>query len=89
MPTSGQMPFRASGIQLELAADQPELIRVDEAAAILSVSHGTVRRWCDVGLLKCMRITSRGDRRLVRAEVEGLAKKLHENNGYTRNRHHA
>ncbi len=64
------------------AADHADLVRVEEAARILCVSSNTVRRWADARFLKTFRINSRGDRRLVKAEVQRLAEKLRDNNGY-------
>lgn len=54
----------------ERDAAKPELLTVRETARLLSVHANTVRSWTDAGLLSCLRINSRGDRRYQRHELE-------------------
>lgn len=47
------------------------LLSVSEAARVLGVSPGTVRRWSNSGTLACVRTPS-GHRRFRRADLERL-----------------
>jgi excisionase family DNA binding protein len=49
------------------------LVRVGEAARLLSVSEGTVRRWAKEGRLRVAARLSTGDRLFDRQEVERIA----------------
>ena len=44
-------------------------LRLAEAAETLGVSHNTLRRWSDAGVLRCYR-TSGGHRRYRRSDLE-------------------
>jgi diguanylate cyclase (GGDEF)-like protein/excisionase family DNA binding protein len=46
------------------------LLSVQGAAQLLGVHANTVRAWTDQGLLTCLRINSRGDRRYRREEID-------------------
>jgi diguanylate cyclase (GGDEF)-like protein/excisionase family DNA binding protein len=46
------------------------LLTVQGAALLLGVHANTVRAWTDQGLLTCLRINSRGDRRYRREEID-------------------
>jgi excisionase family DNA binding protein len=61
-------------------------LTTSEAAEMLHVHCNTLRRWSDTGLLRSYRISSRGDRRLLRTDVIFLQHKLMNNNGYLYNR---
>jgi excisionase family DNA binding protein len=39
------------------------MLTVKEVAGILGIHQNTVRRWSDMGLLRSLRISQRGDRR--------------------------
>ncbi|MCB1060652.1 MAG: helix-turn-helix domain-containing protein [Calditrichaeota bacterium] len=39
------------------------LLNIQQAAEMLGVSKNTIRRWCRIGILECIRINARGDRR--------------------------
>ena len=47
------------------------LMRLKEAAEKLGVCVKTVRRWCDTGRIKCVRLPS-GHRRIPEEEVEKI-----------------
>lgn len=56
-----------------IMADIPELITLKQAAKILKVHPGTLRRWDREGKLKAVRIGSRkgvGDRRYRKQDIE-------------------
>lgn len=48
-----------------------ELLGVGEAATLLNVSNGTIRRWSDSGALQAVR-TPGGQRRFRRSDVVAL-----------------
>jgi excisionase family DNA binding protein len=48
------------------------LLTVAQVARQLGLSGATVRRWCDAGLIGCIRVGVRQDRRIPRAEIERL-----------------
>ncbi|MDP3052273.1 MAG: helix-turn-helix domain-containing protein [bacterium] len=50
------------------------MLRPGEAAQLLGVHTNTIRRWADRGLLKVYIISSRGDRRFRRVELESFLK---------------
>lgn len=52
-----------------------------EAAQLLSVHENTLRRWCDRGIIKCLRISIRGERRVAESDVTALITQMHENHG--------
>jgi len=47
-----------------------ELLSIKQAAKILNVSPQTLRRWDDKGILKAVRIGTRGDRRYHKKDIE-------------------
>lgn len=49
-----------------------DLLTVRQAARLLGVHANTVRSWTDAGLLTCLRINTRGDRRYRRSEIESF-----------------
>jgi len=48
------------------------MLRAGEAAQLLGVHTNTVRRWSDQGILRAYLISTRGDRRFRRTEIEGF-----------------
>ncbi|HUP82746.1 MAG TPA: GAF domain-containing protein [Candidatus Limnocylindria bacterium] len=46
-----------------------QLLTVGDAARMLGVHANTVRSWTDQGVLTCLRINRRGDRRYARSEI--------------------
>lgn len=48
------------------------LLTIEEAAAYLSVSKTSLRRWTNQGVLACVRIGPRGERRFQREELDRL-----------------
>lgn len=57
------------------------MLKVSEVSQLLHIHSNTVRRWCDRGILRAYRITSRGDLRFRRAEVIRFMTKLKEYRG--------
>ncbi|HEY8135901.1 MAG TPA: GAF domain-containing protein [Candidatus Limnocylindrales bacterium] len=51
------------------ATSNTQLLTVSDAARMLGVHANTVRSWTDQGVLACLRINSRGDRRYARQEI--------------------
>ena len=51
------------------ATSNTQLLTVSDAARMLGVHSNTVRNWTDQGVLKCLRINRRGDRRYARKEI--------------------
>jgi len=49
-----------------------DLLTVGQVASWLNVHSNTVRRWVENGSLSAYRIGSRGDRRILRSELEQL-----------------
>lgn len=53
-------------------ATTADLITIAEGARLAGVHRNTVRSWCASGRLSSVRINRRGDRRIHRAEIQGL-----------------
>lgn len=51
------------------------LMTLDEAAEYLSVAKVSLRRWTTQGLLKCVRIGTRGDRRFRKSDLDAYIKR--------------
>jgi excisionase family DNA binding protein len=58
-------------VNSNLASDKI-MLRASEAAQLLGVHANTVRRWSDQEILKAYIISSRGDRRFRRTELESF-----------------
>jgi excisionase family DNA binding protein len=56
------------------------MLTVREVARLLHIHSNTVRRWADQGLIKAYRITSRGDRRFRKEDINDFLSDL--NNGF-------
>lgn len=54
------------------------MLSVAEVADMLHVHPSTLRRWSNAGLINSYRISSRGDRRYVLADVQDFVKKMNE-----------
>jgi excisionase family DNA binding protein len=48
------------------------MLTISDVARLLNVHINTVRRWSNQGILKSYRISSRGDRRFRREDVDGF-----------------
>jgi len=59
----------------------PAMLTVREVARLLNIHVNTVRRWGDRGILQSYRITSRGDRRFKREDIESFLDELNNNGG--------
>lgn len=57
------------------ALDSKLALRCGEAAELLGIHPNTLRKWANRGILKCFRITPRGDRRFRKQEVEAFLKR--------------
>ena len=55
------------------------LLTVGEVASLLHVHANTVRRWTDIGVLKSYRISSRGDRRFKREDINQFLNGMNNN----------
>lgn len=51
-------------------ADLPEYLTVPEVATLIRVSNLTIKRWCNKGKIKAIRINSRGDRRIAKSDLK-------------------
>ena len=59
-----------------MAKDKIKLIKIREAAEMLSVNPETLRRWDRSGKLKAIIISKRGDRRYREEDIEKFIQKL-------------
>jgi len=55
--------------------NKPRLLKIGEAAEMLSVNPETLRRWDRQGKLKAVIISKRGDRRYRKQDIENFIKK--------------
>jgi transcriptional repressor of dcmA and dcmR len=55
-----------------MKTQEPELLDIKQAAALLHVTETTLRRWTNSGRLACLRIGSRRERRFRRADLVAL-----------------
>ena len=62
------------------------LLTIREASRILHVHENTVRRMCDLGIVKSYRIGPRADRRLLEEDVRALNGYVHGNHSCTTSR---
>jgi transcriptional repressor of dcmA and dcmR len=53
-------------------ANEPELLDIAQAAALLQVSEASLRRWTNSGRLACFRVGGRRERRFRRADLLAL-----------------
>ena len=61
------------------------MLRTGQACRILCVHSNTLRRWCELGIIKAYRIGPRGDRRFKLEDVTGLlAENIRFNSTITR-----
>jgi len=56
------------------------MLSVVEVADMLHVHPNTLRRWSDAGSIRAYRISSRGDRRYMLADVQAFVKKMNQAN---------
>ncbi len=56
------------------ALDSKVMLRTSDVAQLLGLHSNTVRRWTQKGILKTYRISSRGDRRFRREDINDFLK---------------
>jgi len=61
-----------NGRSVQSRADSTELLDISEAAQFLNVSETSLRRWTNAGVLPCLRIGLRRERRFRRADLLGF-----------------
>lgn len=71
-------PKKKREINSTVASDKI-MLRSGEAAQLLGIHTNTVRRWSDKRILKAYIISSRGDRRFRRVELESFLKRGRKN----------
>jgi excisionase family DNA binding protein len=54
------------------------MLTVREVARLLHIHSNTVRRWADQGLIKSYRITTRGDRRFRKEDINDFLSELND-----------
>jgi len=57
------------------------MLTIKELSRMLYVHPNTVRRWSDQGIIKAVRINSRGDRRFRRSDIASFLVELEGNGG--------
>lgn len=50
-----------------------------EAGALAGVSHETIRRWCDAGIIACSRLPMSGQRRIDPRAIDQLVRSMRSN----------
>ena len=63
-------------MNIQIDQNPSQMLNTRVASELLNVSVNTLRRWGDSGKIDYWRISSRGDRRFKREDVERLAWKL-------------
>jgi len=61
-----------NGMPLPSRGDSTELLDISEAAKFLNVSETSLRRWTNAGVLRCLRVGLRRERRFRRADLLGF-----------------
>lgn len=51
-------------------AELPDYLTVTEVATLIRVAPLTIKRWCNKGKIKAIRINSRGDRRIAKSDLK-------------------
>jgi len=64
--------LKGSPVPQKPAPDPAGMLTINDVARFLNVHINTVRRWSNLGRLKTYRISSRGDRRFWREDVDGF-----------------
>ena len=62
------------------------LLTVKRVSELLHVHRNTVRRWSDRGVITAYRISSRGDRRFRKCDIDQFLCRLISSKGYMINR---
>ena len=69
---------------METANHITPLLKVRDVANLLHVHEMTVRRWSDQGILKALRIASRGDRRFRHDDICRFKDEMRANLGHVK-----
>jgi predicted site-specific integrase-resolvase len=56
------------------------VLTISDVSGMLGVHQNTVRRWSDTGLLRCFRVSQRGDRRYKYEDITGFLDGLNSRN---------
>jgi len=72
---SSDLSLSGTGHDPDLSRDRKSLLSVGEAAKVLNIHANTIRRWSDEGILRSIRIGSRGDRRFKRQDLGNFLRK--------------
>jgi excisionase family DNA binding protein len=56
--------------------ERNNLLTVGEAANILHIDSNTVRKWCDSGMIRSLRIGTRNDRRILETDVLVILRRI-------------
>ena len=62
-----------------ISNEMEPMLTVRELSRMLYVHPNTLRRWSDQGIIKAVRLNSRGDRRFRRRDIESFLAKLKGN----------
>jgi excisionase family DNA binding protein len=57
------------------------LLTIKQVSELLNIHPNTLRRWCEEGRIPVLRVTTRGDRRFRREDVQRYLDDLNDPNG--------
>ncbi len=66
--------LKGKPISQKPALDSKVMLTTSDVAQLLGLHSNTVRRWEDKGVLRAYRVSSRGDRRFRREDIDGFLK---------------
>jgi len=69
-------------MNIQIDQNPSQMLNTRAASELLNVSVNTLRRWGDAGKIEYWRISSRGDRRFKREDIERLAWGLFKNSNH-------
>jgi excisionase family DNA binding protein len=64
-----------------LSESPGNLLTLREVSSLLHIHPNTLRRWCEEGKIPVVRVTSRGDRRFRREDIQHYLDQLNNENG--------
>ena len=65
-----QMVKPTKRIKVKPMLDEKLMLNMSEAAKVIGVHTNTLRRWANKGVVRCYRISTRGDRRFKREDID-------------------